>query len=48
MKKGVLKMKYDVVIKNGTIIDPKRFKSTIGNIGILDGKISSNLREKKF
>jgi len=33
-------MKYDVVIKNGTIIDPKRKKSTIANLGILNGKIS--------
>ncbi|MDR3596165.1 amidohydrolase family protein [Clostridium sp.] len=38
-------MKYDVVIKNGTIIDPKRSRSTIGNIGISDGKISSITRE---
>lgn len=38
-------MKYDVVIKNGTIIDPKRLKSTIGNIGILNGKISTITRE---
>ena len=32
-------MKYDVVIKNGTIIDPKRRKTTIANLGILNGKI---------
>lgn len=38
-------MKYNVVIKNGTIIDPKRRKSTIGNIGILNGKISTITRE---
>ena len=38
-------MKYEVVIKNGTIIDPKRKKSTIGNIGILSGKISTITRE---
>ena len=39
-------MKYDVVIKNGTIIDPKRRKSTIANLGILNGKISSITREE--
>lgn len=39
-------MKYDVVIKNGTIIDPKCRKSTIANIGILNGKISSITREE--
>lgn len=38
-------MKYDVVIKNGTIIDPKRRKSTIANLGILNGKISAITRE---
>lgn len=38
-------MKYDVVIKNGTIIDPKSKRSTIGNLGILDGKIISITRE---
>ena len=38
-------MKYDVVIKNGTLIDPKRKKSTIANIGILSGKISAITRE---
>ena len=38
-------MKYDVVIKNGTIIDPKRKKSTIANIGILNGRISTITRE---
>lgn len=38
-------MKYDVAIKNGTIIDPKRLRSTIGNVGILDGKISAITRE---
>ncbi|WP_173696023.1 amidohydrolase family protein [Clostridium beijerinckii] len=39
-------MKYDVVIKNGTIIDPKRKKSTIANIGILNGKIREITREE--
>ncbi|WP_170816514.1 amidohydrolase family protein [Clostridium beijerinckii] len=39
-------MKYDVVIKNGTIIDPKRKKSTIANIGILNGKIRAITREE--
>ena len=38
-------MKYDVVIKNGTIIDPKKKKSTIANLGILNGKISIITRE---
>lgn len=38
-------MKYDVVIKNGTIIDPKRKKSTIANLGISNGKISALTRE---
>ncbi|WP_160687579.1 amidohydrolase family protein [Clostridium sp. C2-6-12] len=39
-------MKYDVVIKNGTIMDPKRWKSTIANIGILKGKIENITREE--
>ncbi|OCA96375.1 amidohydrolase [Clostridium beijerinckii] len=39
-------IKYDVVIKNGTIIDPKRKKSTIANIGILNGKIRAITREE--
>jgi len=39
-------MKYDVVIKNGTIIDPKRRKSTVAHIGILNGKISTITREE--
>ena len=38
-------MNYDVVIKNGTIIDPKRKKSTIANLGISNGKISTITRE---
>lgn len=38
-------VKYDVVIKGGTIIDPKSKKSTIANIGISKGKISVITRE---
>lgn len=38
-------MKYDFVINNGTIIDPKRRKSTVANLGILNGKISTITRE---
>lgn len=38
-------VKYDVVIKNGTIIDPKRKKSTIANLGISKGKITAITRE---
>lgn len=37
---------YDIVIKNGTIIDPKREKTTIANIGILNGKIVEITREE--
>jgi N-acyl-D-amino-acid deacylase len=37
---------YDVVIKNGTIIDPKREIQTIGNIGIREGTIATVSREK--
>ena len=36
---------YDLVINNGTIIDPKKEIQTVGNIGILDGKISVVSRE---
>jgi len=32
-------MKYDLVINNGRIIDPKKGTQTIGNIGISDGVI---------
>lgn len=39
-------MHYDISIKNGTIIDPKTKRSTVANIGILDGKIASITREK--
>lgn len=45
-EKDDLKMKYDVVIKNGTIIDPKRRKTTIANLGILNGKIKDITREE--
>ena len=38
-------MKYDYVIKNGTIIDSKNKRSTVANIGISDGKISVITRE---
>jgi N-acyl-D-amino-acid deacylase len=38
-------MRYDVVLKNGTIIDTKGLRSTVGNIGILNGKISAITRE---
>ncbi|HVI42152.1 MAG TPA: amidohydrolase family protein [Anaerovoracaceae bacterium] len=36
---------YDLVINNGVIIDPKTEVQTVGNIGILDGKISVISRE---
>lgn len=38
-------MKYDVVINNGILVDPKRRKSTIANLGILNGEISAITRE---
>ncbi|WP_297426196.1 amidohydrolase family protein [Clostridium sp.] len=38
-------MKYDVVIKKGTIIDPKSKRSTVASLGILNGKISVITRE---
>lgn len=37
---------YDVVIKNGILIDPKREIQTIGNIGITNGKIAQISREE--
>lgn len=40
-------MKYDYVIKNGTIIDSKNKRSTVANIGISDGKISVITRDRK-
>lgn len=39
-------MKYDYVIKNGTIIDPKNKRSTVAHIGISNGKISEITREE--
>jgi N-acyl-D-amino-acid deacylase len=36
---------FDIVIKNGTIIEPKTRQQTIGNIGIRDGIIDSVSRE---
>lgn len=36
---------YDLVINNGIIIDPKKEIQTVGNIGILDGKICIICRE---
>lgn len=41
-------MKYDVVIKNGTIIDPKSKRSTVANIGILNGKIGAITRTENM
>jgi len=38
-------MVYDIVIKNGTIVEPKAELQTVGNIGIKDGKISIVTRE---
>ncbi|HYE67310.1 MAG TPA: amidohydrolase family protein [Anaerovoracaceae bacterium] len=39
-------MFYDIVINNGTIIEPKMEIQTVGNIGIKDGKIAVVSREK--
>ncbi|MBR0599276.1 amidohydrolase family protein [Sinanaerobacter chloroacetimidivorans] len=39
-------MLYDIVVNNGTIIEPKREVQTVGNIGIKDGKIAVVCREK--
>ena len=36
---------YDVVIKNGTIMDPKREKTTVANIAIVKDKIAYITRE---
>ena len=36
---------YDVVIKNGTIMDPKREKTTVANIAIIKDKIAYITRE---
>lgn len=37
---------YDIVIKNGTIIDPKKKLQTVGNIAIQNGKMEAVSREK--
>jgi N-acyl-D-amino-acid deacylase len=37
---------YDIVIRGGTIIDPKTELQTVANIGIKDGKIATIVREK--
>lgn len=37
---------YDVVICNGTLVDPGRNKVTVGNIGIREGRIAAITREK--
>jgi N-acyl-D-amino-acid deacylase len=37
---------YDIVIKGGTVIDPKTEFQTVANIGIKDGKITIVTREK--
>lgn len=39
-------MFYDIVIENGTIIEPKTEIQTVGNIGIKDGKIAIVSRQK--
>ncbi len=41
-----LQMLYDIVIKNGTIIEPRTGVQTIGSIGIKDGAISLVSRER--
>lgn len=38
-------MRYDIVIQNGVIIEPRSEIQTIGNIGILNGKIARISRE---
>lgn len=37
---------YDVVIYDGTLIDPKSKRSTVANLGILEGKIAIITREE--
>ena len=37
---------YDLVIRNGTLVDPKSQRTTIANLGITDGKISTICRNK--
>lgn len=39
-------MRHDIVINNGTIVEPKTELQTVANIGIKDGKISIISREK--
>lgn len=39
-------MMYDIVIQNGTIVEPKTELQTVANIGIKDGKIAVVTREK--
>lgn len=39
-------MLYDIVIENGTIVDPKRGKTTVCHLGIKAGKIAALTREK--
>ncbi len=40
------KTKFDIVIKNGTIIEPKTRQQTVGSIGIKDGVIACVSREE--
>ncbi len=37
---------FDIVIKNGTLIEPKREIQTVANLGIKDGKIAEISRDK--
>jgi len=39
-------MQYDIVINNGTIIEPRSEVQTVGNIGIKNGTIAAVSREK--
>ncbi len=39
-------MLYDMVIEDGTIVDPKRGKTTVCHLGIKSGKIEAITREK--
>lgn len=36
---------FDLVIKNGTLVDPERNQMTVGHIGINDGKIAAITRD---
>lgn len=38
-------MIFDLVIKNGTLVDPERGQITVGSIGLTDGKIAAITRE---